>query len=176
MTTDDDKGWNRKELGAELRTRREAQGRNLRSVAADVGLSHSHLAKLERGEWKRRPSTDLLVKLAGTLDLDDAALAELAGLEFVLRRPDQWPSAEDQFSRLMLDEHFGPSGWKPAFLEHVPPLHRRLIVELAVTAFQRGVEFGTKGYGRRIEDVVGVAYAELAARQGEPDGQGAPER
>jgi len=176
MANDDDKGWNRKELGAELRTRREAQGRNLRSVAADVGLSHSHLAKLERGEWKRRPSTDLLVKLAGTLDLEAADLAELAGLEFVLRRPEQWPSAEDQFSRLMLDEHFGPSGWKPAFLEHVPPLHRRLIVELAVTAFQRGAEFGTKGYGRRIEDVVGVAYAELAARQGEPDGRGAPER
>ena len=176
MTNDDDKSWKREDLGTELRRVREAQGRNLRSVAADVGLSHSHLAKLERGEWKRRPSSDLLVKLAGSLDLDAAALAELAGLEFVVRSPEQWPSAEDQFSRLMLDEHFGPSGWKPAFLEHVPPLHRRLMVELAVTAFQRGVEFGTKGYGRRIEDVVGVAYAELAARQGAPDGQGARER
>ncbi len=176
MTNDDDKSWKREDLGTELRRVREAQGRNLRSVAADVGLSHSHLAKLERGEWKRRPSSDLLVKLAGSLDLDAAALAELGGLEFVIRSPEQWPSAEDQFSRLMLDEHFGPSGWRPAFLEHVPPLHRRLMVELAVTAFQRGVEFGTKGYGRRIEDVVGVAYAELAARQGAPDGQGAPER
>jgi transcriptional regulator with XRE-family HTH domain len=176
MTSDEDKSWNRNELGSELRMVREAQGRNLRSVAADVGLSPSHLAKLERGEWKRRPATDLLIKLAGTLDLDATTLAELAGLEFVVRRPEQWPSAEDQFSRLMLDEHFGPSGWKPAFLEHVPPLHRRLIVKLAVTAFQRGVEFGTKGYGRRIEEVVGVAYAELAARQGAPKGQGAPER
>jgi transcriptional regulator with XRE-family HTH domain len=176
MTNDDDKSWKREDLGTELRRVREAQGRNLRSVAADVGLSHSHLAKLERGEWKRRPSSDLLVKLAGSLDLDAAALAELAGLEFVIRSPEQWPSAEDQFSRLMLDEHFGPSGWRPAFLEHVPPLHRRLMVELAVAAFQRGVEFGTKGYGRRIEDVVGVAYAELAARQGAPDGQEAPER
>lgn len=169
MTTDDTNttSWRRDELGTELRALREAHGRSLRSVATAVGLSHSHLAKLERGEWKRPPASELLVRLGGALGTPPEELAQLAGLELVMHKPDAWPSGAEQFSRLMLDEHFGPQGWRPAYLEHVPPLHRKLIVALAVNAFQRGVEAGQRGYGKRIEEVLGMAWIDAESPGGD---------
>lgn len=165
MATEDEANWNREEFGRLLRAVREAQGRTTRSVAGDVGLSHGHLAKLERAEWKRPPTTELLQRLAATLQLDPRELAGVGRLELVFRRPSAGPlTAAEQFSRLMLDPDFGPRDWKPAFLDHVPPLHRRMIVELAVNAFQRGVAVGRDGRGRRLDDSIGVGWGELVGR------------
>jgi transcriptional regulator with XRE-family HTH domain len=62
----------RLELGRRLRTRRNAQGRTLASVAVDAGLSVPYVANLENG--RGNPTLGALHGLARALD---APLAEL---------------------------------------------------------------------------------------------------
>lgn len=55
----------RRELGAVLRRRREAQSRTLRSVAADAGVSLGYLSEVERGV--KEASSELLAAICRAL-------------------------------------------------------------------------------------------------------------
>ena len=55
----------RRELGAALRRRREAQHRTLREVAADAGVSLGYLSEVERGV--KEASSELLAAICGAL-------------------------------------------------------------------------------------------------------------
>ena len=63
-------------IGAQIRARREAQGRSLRSLAADVGISNAYLSRIERGE--RTPSLPTVVKIASALEVPPVDLAGTA--------------------------------------------------------------------------------------------------
>lgn len=56
---------------------------------------------------------------------------EQAGVSGDLGRPEQLPTAEEQFKRLMLAAEFIPPGMKMEHLPHFPLLHRVLIQQLA---------------------------------------------
>jgi transcriptional regulator with XRE-family HTH domain len=64
-------------FGVFLREAREAQGLGLREAARLVGISATHVARLETGE-DRKPSIETLVRISDALDLDLGKLAELA--------------------------------------------------------------------------------------------------
>lgn len=152
--------WARRRLGRRLRERREQSGLSLREVGDRVGLSHGHVAKLERGELRRPPSHGMLARLSAALDLELDALLEVGSLRVVARTPVVTGDV-DQFATLMLAPGYKPHDMRRAFLAHFPPLHRRLIVELAVNAFQRGEHFGKTGDGDPIEVLLNMFRADI---------------
>lgn len=66
------------ELGLRLQQVRELRGRSLRGVAEKVEISASYLQKIERGQVKK-PSPNVLHKLAGELKIPYSELMKLAG-------------------------------------------------------------------------------------------------
>ena len=68
-----------KSLGATIRAGREAIGMSVRKLAEEVGLAPSNVLRFENGE--RRPSADVVRRLARVLGLDTTMLLELADRE-----------------------------------------------------------------------------------------------
>jgi len=66
-----------KEFGRMLKQRRLFIPLTLQELAAQSGVSASHLGRMERGE--RFPSARILKKIAKPLDFDEAELLTLAG-------------------------------------------------------------------------------------------------
>ncbi len=67
-------------LGIQLRRMRRDRGLTLQQLASTVSVSHAHLSRIERDE--KRPSPDLLVRIAEALSGDPRPLlAASVGLE-----------------------------------------------------------------------------------------------
>ncbi len=155
--------WDRLALGALLRGRRREKGFTLRDVGDRVALSHGHVAKLERGELQRPPDFGMLARVCDVLGLQLEEALTVGHLS-LKTRPTAIPrDGGEQFATLMLAPDYKPRDMQRAFLAHFPPLHRRLIVELAVNAFQRGEAFGRTGEGEPIEALLGMFRADLEA-------------
>lgn len=73
-------------LGGRIRKVREAKGWSIRRLAAEVGMDHPYISRLEAGIFKQ-PSPEKLHRLAETLDLNYDDLFVVAGY-----RPDDLPS------------------------------------------------------------------------------------
>jgi transcriptional regulator with XRE-family HTH domain len=56
--------------GTRVSLARKASGRGVRELAGELGISHPHLSRIERG--LRRPSAVLVVAIAEALDVDPA--------------------------------------------------------------------------------------------------------
>jgi len=127
-----------KRFGKYIRSARQDLGASVRTAAARIGLSYGHLAKLERGEIAKPPTTYILSMMAGLYDKPLDEMMEEAGVRLELVEPSA-VSGEEQFKRLMLSREFGPAEMKEEYLAHFPLLHRALIQEL-VSNVQRHTE------------------------------------
>lgn len=67
-------GWFLMGTGTILRELRQAQDLGLREFARQVGISHSHLRKLEQGD--RQFTVSMLQRLANALQVDPSALLD----------------------------------------------------------------------------------------------------
>ncbi|OAB30192.1 hypothetical protein PMSD_20620 [Paenibacillus macquariensis subsp. defensor] len=65
------------EIGNYIKTLRKAKGMTLIDLETRSGVSNSYLSQIENGKFK--PSTDILVKLAGPLGESPLNLMEMAG-------------------------------------------------------------------------------------------------
>lgn len=74
-------------LGEVIRTARHDHGDTVRSLAERVGVHHSSITRLERGEFAR-PTPYFLRSLASALDLPLTDLYHLAGLTLPEDLPD----------------------------------------------------------------------------------------
>lgn len=98
---------NLKQLGRELRSRRQALGmKSLRAFATQIGVSHQHLSQLERGYVSPKqgvvvPSDEVLEKLARGLDVPLSRLHVLLG-----RMPDHAYPAYDNPEAVDLAERY----------------------------------------------------------------------
>lgn len=117
-------------FGEYIKGLREATGASLRTVAAQVGVSFPHLGRLERGEVKKPPSIHVLTRMAAVYEQPLDEVLTRAGVQMDLVLPEDFPTGEEQFRRLMLAAEFIPHGMKPDYLAHFPPLHRLLIQQL----------------------------------------------
>ncbi len=118
-------------FGAYMKGLRDQSGGSLRSVAARLGISFPHLGRMERGEVQQPPTIHVLTRMASVYDTPLEELMERAGVHVDLGRPEQLPTGEEQFKRLMLAAEFIPPGMKMEYLPHFPLLHRALIQQLA---------------------------------------------
>mgnify|MGYP002633625278 CR=1 FL=1 len=121
-------------FGAYIKGLRDAEGGSLRSVAARLGISFPHLGRMERGGVQKPPSIHVLTRMASVYDAPLEELMERAGVRIDLGRPEQLPTGEEQFKRLMLAAEFIPAGMKMEYLPHFPLLHRALIQRLVANA------------------------------------------
>ena len=64
-------------VGARIRELRHAKGMGLKPLAREVGVTHAHLSRVERGEVQ--PSLDLLSRLAQALHVESEELSLQAG-------------------------------------------------------------------------------------------------
>lgn len=119
------------EFGAYLKGLRDAVGASLRTAAAQVGVSFPHLGRIERGEVTRPPSVHVLTRMAAFYGRLPEEVMEKAGVNLAHLIPDEIPSGEEQFGRLMLAPEYGRHFMKPEYLPHFPRLHRMLIMQLA---------------------------------------------
>ncbi|MFM2069962.1 MAG: hypothetical protein RLZZ623_225 [Actinomycetota bacterium] len=67
-------------LARELESARAANGRSLRDVAEQAGISAAYLQKLERAQVSE-PSPKIILRLADALGLDYGRLMQLAGYQ-----------------------------------------------------------------------------------------------
>ena len=70
---------NRLAFGRKIRRAREEKDIGLRELARKVGIDYSNLSRVERGK-RPPPDLDVVVRIAKELDMDRAALLELAGV------------------------------------------------------------------------------------------------
>ncbi|HJQ08031.1 MAG TPA: helix-turn-helix domain-containing protein [Candidatus Saccharimonadales bacterium] len=70
----------RQTLGAYLRKARMDAGLSVRDVAAQTGISHGYLVKLENDQ-KEHPAADKLIRLAKALAVDESKLLAYIGVE-----------------------------------------------------------------------------------------------
>lgn len=68
----------KKIAGEHIRLKRLELRHSLESLASAVGVSHSYIAKLEKGEVSN-PKEEILVKIAQVLDVDEDSLFNLFG-------------------------------------------------------------------------------------------------
>jgi transcriptional regulator with XRE-family HTH domain len=68
----------KKIAGEHIRLKRLELRHSLESLANEVGVSHSYIAKLEKGEVLN-PKEEILVKIAQVLDVDEDALFNMFG-------------------------------------------------------------------------------------------------
>lgn len=73
-------------LGAYLRSAREQAGLSLRQVASLADVNYAYLARVESGE-KKKPSADILQRLADALHIDSAELFAFFGVKSSLSEP-----------------------------------------------------------------------------------------
>lgn len=67
-------------LARYLKAKREAAGLNISQLAKLVGVDHGYISRLERGE-KRKPSAELLHKIANVLEVDPSEILSLIGVK-----------------------------------------------------------------------------------------------
>ena len=77
-------------LGGLLRSRREAASLSLTQMAKKLGISHTYLGRLERGEYKH-PAPDILSRIAKCLNLRLEDLYALAGITLPADLPEFAP-------------------------------------------------------------------------------------
>ncbi|MEC3417054.1 helix-turn-helix transcriptional regulator [Bacillus thuringiensis] len=65
-----------KGIGKTLRLRRRKKGLTLETIASYVGVSFNYISELERGDKKKVPSDEILVKLAEILSIDEKEIFE----------------------------------------------------------------------------------------------------
>ncbi len=65
-----------KRIGKTLRLRRRQKGLTLETIASYVGVSFNYISELERGDKKKVPSDEILVKLAEILSIDEKEIFE----------------------------------------------------------------------------------------------------
>ena len=118
-------------FGKYIKALRDASGGSLRSIAPRLGISFPHLGRMEGGQVQKPPSIHVLTRMASVYDAPLEDLMEQAGVCCDLGRPEQLPTAEEQFKRLMLAAEFIPPGMNMEHLLHFPLLHRVLIQQLA---------------------------------------------
>ena len=118
MTAGNTKSERAKNFGKYLKSLRQESGGSVRTAATQVGLSFSHLARLERGEVGRPPPLRVLARVAALYEKPLEEVLERAGVEVNLESPDSVPSGEEQFSLLMLSAEFQPPSMEAAHLQH----------------------------------------------------------
>jgi transcriptional regulator with XRE-family HTH domain len=74
-----------KRIGRMIATARRNRGWSLRRFSVEVGISHSSLQKLERGEYTERP--DWLIRIADTLGIDPERITRVAGPQIAANLP-----------------------------------------------------------------------------------------
>lgn len=84
-------------LGTIVRRQRNRLGLTLVGLAAESGVSPSHLGRIENAQ--RYPSPNVLRKIAKPLDLDENELFSLAGY-----LPGEQPKAPDMEKHRLLEE------------------------------------------------------------------------
>jgi transcriptional regulator with XRE-family HTH domain len=98
-------------LGARLRRARAAAGLSVRQLAAQTGITHGYIVKLENDQ-KENPAADKLMRLAGALDVDEAELLAYIGVKPTLPEPRAYfrrklgVNAEDAEVLAQLVEHY----------------------------------------------------------------------
>lgn len=70
-------------IGAELRKRRQDQGRTLREVSGDAKVSLGYLSEVERGQ--KEASSELLIAICGALSAPLSEILAAASQEATLR-------------------------------------------------------------------------------------------
>ncbi len=100
-------------VGEIIKQARLAKGLNLRELAAESGVSASHLGRIERGE--RSPSIDILKKIAKPLGFEGADLLLLvAGYSGGGRLS---PDLIKRFAQALLELHHVLAEFAPTFEE-----------------------------------------------------------
>jgi transcriptional regulator with XRE-family HTH domain len=67
------------ELGEFLKARRKELGYTLSKLAELSGVSHPYLSQIENGKLQNIPSSEILIKLSGPLDIPSVQLLDFAG-------------------------------------------------------------------------------------------------
>ena len=127
-------------FGDYLKELREATGRSLRAVAPEVGVSFPHLGRIERGEVRGPPPMPVLSRLAAVYGRPVEEVFERAGIQIQPVKPDEFPTGEEQFRRLMISPEFKPAGMKEEHLAYFPPAFRPLLLELAANIERHTVQ------------------------------------
>jgi HTH-type transcriptional regulator, competence development regulator len=73
-------------LGEHIKTLREQAGYSQRQLAAQAGLHHSYLARLESGD-NDKPAPDILQRIADVLEIDANELLAFIGIKPSLPEP-----------------------------------------------------------------------------------------
>lgn len=104
-------------LGEFIRTRREALGLPAREVARKIGVPHTRLGRMERGEVIQ-PSAELLGRVASALGVPASELMRRAGYPVATSLPELRPYMRAKFTEL-----------PPEAIDEVEQLIRRLRTE-----------------------------------------------
>ena len=155
-------------FGEYLKGLRDATGRSLREVAPEIGVSFPHLGRIERGEMRGPPSVTVLNQMSAVYGRPLEEVLERAGVRIELVGPEEIPTGEQQFKRLMLSEEFKPSGLTAEHLNFFPPAFRKSILELASNVERHTVrrmeweqlhEAGEPSPMRTFAEVIGAGTA-----------------
>ena len=107
-------------IGTAIRQIRQEQGATLETVALEAGTFAGNLSKIERGQ--QLPSLELLLKIAGALNVKTSALFALAETSSAEPRS-AMPASEIDNTAILLRRHFLT----------LTPTNQRLAVELLKT-------------------------------------------
>jgi transcriptional regulator with XRE-family HTH domain len=78
----------RTQLGQVITQARNEKGLSVRALARELGVPHSAISRLERGEQLPGNTPDRLAKIAAILDIDANELYQLAGFPVSATLPD----------------------------------------------------------------------------------------
>jgi transcriptional regulator with XRE-family HTH domain len=118
-------------FGSYLKELRDASDRPLRAVAPEIGISFPHLGRIERGDVRGPPTLLVLTRIAAVYDRPHDEVFERAGVSIEATRPDEFPSGEEQFHKLLLSPEFKPDGLKSEHIAFFAPVLRIFIRDFA---------------------------------------------
>ena len=122
-----------KRAGEVLKEIRFERDLSMREVASMVGVSYSHLGRVERGERKGRPDMTLIGKLASTYAIEIDRLLRVYGIYPVgdrFTRPSD-PTIRERFDRLVLRDELRPRRMDRKTLDFVPQVLQEAWLEFA---------------------------------------------
>lgn len=117
-------------LGGALRRWRTRKGLSLRAAAKNLGVSFPYLQKLETGGRARKPSIDLLQRMAVLYDVSTADMFYAANVRKE-RIEDARESIDRVFRSLVLHEDLRPKGMDERWLSSFSTMQKQQWIEFA---------------------------------------------